>query len=237
MTRSGRFLSDAARAEVAGRLEGTLREGMKQASTASLKSAYFGAFRRTVTTPEGLAYLERVWRRQESIPGLTFAETDYIDMAQELALRHVARTDAILTEQHASITNSDRKARFAFVMPALSPDAAKRDAFFGSLALLENRAHERWVADGLRYLNHPLRRRHAERYVQPSLELLGRDPAHRRHLLPARLDECRARRPQLPGRGTNGHRVPRGPERLPAAPAAGHPAELGSADSGGSAPG
>ncbi len=167
------YLSDAARAEVAGRLEGTLREGMTRAATASLKSAYFGAFRRTVTTPEGLAYLERVWRRQESIPGLTFAETDYIDMAQELALRHVARTDAILTEQHASITNSDRKARFAFVMPALSPDAAKRDAFFGSLALLENRAHERWVADGLRYLNHPLRRGHAERYIQRSLELLG----------------------------------------------------------------
>ena len=167
-----RFLSDEARAAVAGPLEATLRGGLKQASTTSLKSAYFGAFRRTVTTREGLAYLERVWRRQESIPGLTFAETDFIEMAQELALRHVAGTDAILADQHASITNPDRKARFAFVMPALSPDPGGRDAFFASLALVENRAHERWVADGLRFLNHPLRRGHAERYIQTSLELL-----------------------------------------------------------------
>ena len=113
-----------------------------------------------------------MWRQQEPIAGLTFAENDFIDMAQELALRHVTGTEAILAEQHARITNPDRKARFAFVMPALSPDAEKRDAFFASLARVENREHERWVSDGLRFLNHPLRRAHAERYIQPSLEML-----------------------------------------------------------------
>ena len=64
-----RYLSDEERAAVAAPLEQALRAGMKQASTASLKSAYFGAFRRTVTTPDGLAYLERVWRRQEPDSG------------------------------------------------------------------------------------------------------------------------------------------------------------------------
>ena len=54
----------------------------------------------------------------------------------------------------------------------MSPDAPTRDAFFAGLARVENREHERWVSDGLRFLNHPLRRRHAERYIQPSLELL-----------------------------------------------------------------
>ncbi len=168
-----RYVSDAERTSIAGRLEQTLRAGLAQASTTSLKSAYFAAFRRTVTTPEGVAYLERVWRRQDAIAGLTFAENDFIDMAQELALRGGARTDAILAEQSARITNPDRQARFAFITPALSPDAGKRDAFFASLARVENRAHERWVADGLRFLNHPLRRAHAERYIQPSLEMLG----------------------------------------------------------------
>jgi aminopeptidase N len=168
-----RYVSDAERASIALRLEQTLRAGLAQASTASLKSAYFAAFRRTVTTPEGVAYLERVWRRQNQIAGLTFAENDFIDMAQELALRGGARTDTILAEQSARITNPDRQARFAFITPALSPDAAKRDAFFASLARIENRAHERWVTDGLRFLNHPLRRAHAERYIQPSLEMLG----------------------------------------------------------------
>jgi aminopeptidase N len=167
-----RYLPDSERAAAAGRLEQTLRAGIARASTASLKSAYFAAFRRTVTTPDGIAYLDRVWRRQERIPGLTFAETDFIDMAQELALRHVAGADAVLTEQHTRITNPDRKARFAFVMPALSPDARKRDAFFASLGRVENRQHERWVTDGLRYLNHPTRRSHAERYIKPGLDML-----------------------------------------------------------------
>ena len=173
------YLSDAARAEVPARSKGRFATGMTRAATASLKSAYFGAFRRTVTTPEGLAYLERVWRRQESIPGLTFAETDYIDMAQELALRHVARTDAILTEQHASITNPDRKARFAFVMPALSPDAAKRDAFFGSLARLENRAHEPMGGRRTAVPQSPAapRSRRALHPAEPGAP--GRDPAYR----------------------------------------------------------
>jgi aminopeptidase N len=167
-----RYLTDAERATVAGRIEQTLRSGLAQASTTSLKSAYFAAFRRTATTQDGIAYLERVWRRQESIAGLTFAETDFIDMAQELALRGVAATDAILADQHARIVNPDRKARFAFIMPALSPDTQQRDAFFASLAKAENRAQERWVTDGLRFLNHPLRRAHAERYIQPSLGML-----------------------------------------------------------------
>ncbi|RPI54151.1 MAG: aminopeptidase, partial [Acidobacteria bacterium] len=167
-----RYLSDAERAAAAVPLEQLLRAGMMQASTTSLKSAYFTAYRRTVTSREGLAYLERVWRNQEPVPGLTFAETDYIEMAQELALRHVANTDAILAEQLARIANPDRKARFAFVMPALSPDARTRDAFFASLAKVENRAHERWASDGVSFINHPLRRRHAERYIKPGLELL-----------------------------------------------------------------
>jgi aminopeptidase N len=168
-----RFLTDADRAAVAAHLEQVLRAGMKQAATTSLKSAYFGAFRQIVTTPEGLAYLERVWRRREPIPGLTFVENDYIDMAQELALRDVSGSAAILDEQHKNIANPDRKARFAFVMPALSSDVAARDAFFASLARVENRARERWVADGLAFISHPLRRQHAERYIKPGLELLS----------------------------------------------------------------
>jgi aminopeptidase N len=166
-----RYVSDAERASIAGRLEETLRAGLAKASTASLKSAYFAAFRRTVTTPQGLAYLERLWRR-EPIAGLTFAENDFIEMAQELALRGVPNTDAIIADQLGRITNPDRKARFAFVTPALSPDAQTRDAFLASLARVENRAHERWVVDGLRFVNHPLRRAHAERYIEPSLGIL-----------------------------------------------------------------
>jgi aminopeptidase N len=168
-----RFLTDEQRTAASTGLERAMLAGVQKAASTSLKSSYFGAFRRTVTSPEGLGYLERVWRKQAAIPGLTFAETDFINMAQELALRSVGATETILKEQHGLIANPDRKARFAFIMPALSPNPATRDEFFASLARVENREHEPWVVDALRFLNHPLRRNHAERYIKPSLDLLA----------------------------------------------------------------
>jgi aminopeptidase N len=167
------FLNDADRSRLVSQLESALKNGIEHSSGTSLKAAYFAAFRRIVTTSAGLDYLERVWRKQEIIAGLTFAETDYIAMAQELAVRGVPGTDRILAEQLANITNPDRRDRFVFALPALSPTEAVRDAFFASLANVENRRHEPWVLDALLFLNHPLRRAHAERYVDPSLRLLG----------------------------------------------------------------
>jgi aminopeptidase N len=84
----------------------------------------------------------------------------------------VPNTEDILADQLTRMTNPDRKARFAFIAPALSPDPQSRDAFFARLARVENRRQERWVADGLRFLNHPLRRAAAEKYIRPSLDLL-----------------------------------------------------------------
>ena len=114
-------------------------------------------------------------------------------------------------------------------MPALSPDAAKRDAFFASLARVENRAHERWVADGLRFLNHPLRRGHAERYIQPSLELLGEIQRTGDIFFPLDWTNAVLGGHNSPAAAQTVTAFPRGPEGLPAAPAAGHRAERGSA--------
>ena len=57
-------------------------------------------------------------------------------------------------------------------MPALSADPAVREQAFERFRKVENRRHEPWVLESLRYLNHPLREQHAERFVKPSLELL-----------------------------------------------------------------
>ena len=123
-------------------------------------------------TREGVEFLERVWRQRTAVPGLTFAETDYTAMALELAVRDVPGAQTILTEQLGRITNPDRKARLAFIIPALSGDEAMRDRFFASLADPANRRHEPWVIDAMAYLSHPLRAARAERYIRPSLDLL-----------------------------------------------------------------
>ena len=166
------FLPDGERAAVAPRVESALAAGMKDSVGRSLKAAYLNAFRAVVTTPSGVASLERLWRKQDTIPGLTFAESDFIAMAQELAVRNVKDADSVVIQQLRQIENPDRKGRFAFIMPALSPSEVTRDAFFRTLAKVENRRHEPWVIDALSYLNHPLRAAHARLYIRPSLDLL-----------------------------------------------------------------
>jgi aminopeptidase N len=168
-----KFMPQDARTLLAPTLEDALRQGLTRATTQSQKSAWFNAFRDTVLTTDGIQWLERVWAREERIPGLTFAEPDEITMAMELAVRGLPETDTILGTQLERIQNPDRKARFAFVMPALSADPAIRERSFERFRNVENRRREPWVLEALAYLNHPLRETHAQRFVRPALELLS----------------------------------------------------------------
>jgi aminopeptidase N len=167
-----RFLTPAERTVRAAALEPMLRAGLARAPTQSRKSAWFNAYRDTVLSRDGVAWLERVWRRDERVPGLTFAEPDEIAMALELAVRAVPGWSSVLETQLARTQNPDRKARFAFVTPALSADPAARERAFERFRDVENRRREPWVQESLVYLNHPLREVHARRFVLPALDLL-----------------------------------------------------------------
>jgi aminopeptidase N len=167
-----RHLPAAERTRRAPALEGVLRAGLDKAATTSLKAAFFSAFRDTALTGPSLAWMQSVFLRQEKIPGLTFAETDEIAMALELAVRQVPAWRTILETQRDRTQNPDRKARFEFVMPALSADPAVREQAFARLRDVENRRREPWALESLAYLNHPLREAHARRFVRPALELL-----------------------------------------------------------------
>jgi aminopeptidase N len=167
-----RFLPPEDRERVAPRVEALIRQRLEAAPARTAKAAWFQGLTRVATTPPTLAWLERVWRRQEKLEGLPLAEPDEIALAQELAVRQVPAWSEILDTQQGRITNPDRKARFAFVRPALDADGMVRDRFFASLSDVSNRRREPWVLEALGYLHHPLRAARAERYVQPSLELL-----------------------------------------------------------------
>jgi aminopeptidase N len=167
-----RFLPVDARLERARDLERRLWEGMQAARTPTLKATYFRAYRSAALTPEGIDRLRGIWSRRVTVPGVRLSEDDYTTLALELAVRGVPDAADILRSQERRITNPDRRARFAFVLPALSADTTARDAFFESLKEPANREHEPWVLDGLGYLHHPLRAARAERYILPSLQLL-----------------------------------------------------------------
>jgi aminopeptidase N len=168
-----KYLPPAERARRAPGFEQVLRDGLQRAATASQKGAWFRALQTTALTPDSVDWLRRVWAKSEGVPGLPLAEPDYIALALELAVREVEGSKTVLAEQLARIENPDRKERFAFVMPALSPDSAERDAWFRSLADVANRRREAWVLEGLSYLHHPLRAQASARYVAPSLDMLS----------------------------------------------------------------
>ena len=169
-----KFLTPAERTARAASAERTLRAGLDAATTASQKSAWFSALRRTALTAPTLTWLAAVWEKTETVPGLPFAEADYSALALELAVREVPRWSAILDGQLARIENPDRKARFQFIMPALSADPVVRERWFLSLKDVANRRREPWVLDGLDYLHHPLRASQSATYVRPAWSCSGR---------------------------------------------------------------
>ncbi len=142
----------AARSAVAGRAS-------TDAATPSQKASWLGALRNVSVTPPTVAWLRRVWEKAEEVPGLPLAETDYINLALDLAVREVEGWQDILTAQRGRIENPDRLARFVFVMPALSADPAERERWFRALADVENRRREPWVLEGLELSAPPASRR------------------------------------------------------------------------------
>jgi aminopeptidase N len=166
------FLPTADRDRLAPRLERVLRDGLDSAATSSVKSAWFSALRDTAITPPTLQWLEAVWRKSDTVPGLELAEPDFMALALDLAVREVPAWNGILDGELARIENPDRKARFAFVRPALSSDPGTRRAFFESLRDPKNRAREAWVLEAVGYLHHPLRAAASEAFIPQSLMML-----------------------------------------------------------------
>jgi aminopeptidase N len=167
-----KFLPPAARDALTPRLERILKDGLERAATSSLKSAWFSTLRDTARTPGTLQWLERIWRKTEEVPGLVLTEPDFVTLAQELAVRGMPAGQEILDLQLERTQNPDRKARLAFVRPALSPDQRVRDAFLGSLDDVQRRRREPWVLEALAYLHHPLRAEASRQYIPRALTML-----------------------------------------------------------------
>ena len=167
-----RFLPDSSRRAAAPGLEAALWRGLAKAGGPSRKGAWWTTIVAVTLTPDGIDRLQQIWSRREPPAGLPLAEPQYTALAEALALRSPSEAGQILETEQSRIANPDRLARFKFVRPALSADSAVRDSVFASFASVENRRRESWVLDAVGYLNHPLRARAAEAYIEPGLNLL-----------------------------------------------------------------
>ncbi|MBE0651607.1 MAG: hypothetical protein IH595_12315 [Bacteroidales bacterium] len=172
-----RFSDVKSRLALENKFEPLLWEKMQKAPDASMKSAYYHAWLSTALGKNAIHKMVSLWKGTLKIKGLPLSETDMTTLSYQLAVRVNSKTAKeipadILQQQLKRITNPDRKAEMAFVMPALSSDSAVRDNFFNQLKKPEMREHEPWVNTTLSYLNHPLRAKSSEKYITPALELL-----------------------------------------------------------------
>jgi aminopeptidase N len=154
------------------KLETVLWQTMLRQEESSTTKIFFDAFASLATSPDQLVKVRGIWSGDFVIDKLKLAENDYIELAEILAIRIPDDSEGIISEQLANTDNPDSHRRLAFIAPALSASSVTRDAFFDSLALVDNRNTESWVLDALARLHHPSRIQQSEKYILPSLELL-----------------------------------------------------------------
>ena len=145
---------------------------MNKVSDSGQKKVLYDAFANIALQESDVARLISLWNKTTTIKRLTLSENDFTNLAYQLAIRGVDEAEDILNQQLERISNPDRKAEMAFVIPALSSDQIVRDEFFEQLKNKEGRLKESWVLTALRYLHHPLRAKSSEKYIKPSLEIV-----------------------------------------------------------------
>ncbi|PIQ20670.1 MAG: aminopeptidase, partial [Cytophagales bacterium CG18_big_fil_WC_8_21_14_2_50_42_9] len=167
-----RLLKPTDRTALAPELEKELWQALEKNPTPNAKKLLFKTYQSIALTPAAQKQLYQIWEQEQPPAGVKLNEDDYTALAQALALRNYPHSQQLLTQQLARIKNPDRQQRLQFLMPALAPEAAVRDAFFASLQRAQNREKEAWVVTALSYLHHPLRHQTSEKYLPASLNLL-----------------------------------------------------------------
>ena len=145
---------------------------MELAATHQLKPCRMQLLRAliaTVASPEVCDTLYTIWE-EGAHPLLN--ESDYMNMAYELAIRFPDRHTAIIAAQRARLDNPDRIRQFDFISRAVTPDAAEQEALFHALLKAENRRIEPWALKALAYLCHHTRSSQAVKYIRPGLEAM-----------------------------------------------------------------
>lgn len=165
------YLDDASRLKISASVEAVLWDALARVFTPGRKGAYFDTLVDVTITESGTESLRRIWNGEETPEGLPLQEQQYIALAEALALRDPANSEAILDTQTQRITNLDRLARLNFIRPALGGNAAAHAELLANFADVAVRRQESWVLDAMGALHHPIRNEVALGLLRPSLDL------------------------------------------------------------------
>ena len=157
-----------AQAELETKIYGRLQEDLPS----NVKKTLFGLFESIAYSKTGKEKLYKIWNKEIKIPNLKLNEDDFSNMAMDLAIYKHEKSDEILRSTRQSISSSDKRKRFDFLLPSLSNDLSVREAFMASLKLQKNREKEAWVQVALANIHHPLRQDTSKKYLKECLDLV-----------------------------------------------------------------
>ena len=135
------------------------------------KELFFESWIRLARGTESLNQMIQIYENNLKIEGFSLSEQNRSQLALEIAMRS-PENSYLLQKELDREDNPDRKRRFEFIIPAVSPNKEERDAFFSKLKQAENRNPEPWVLDALYFLHHPLHEGQGKDYIVESLVLL-----------------------------------------------------------------
>lgn len=158
-------------AEACLRIEALLRARLAEQTHTGARAALFATFRAVASTPGAVSWLQALCSGASHIEGLRLGNTELVAVALELAVREARDLDALAQDLSPSL-DTEPRGFLAFVAPALSADAATRQAFVSGLASPAARRPEPWVIEALRWLHHPLHESRSVQYLRPGLDLL-----------------------------------------------------------------
>ena len=153
-----------------GLLESTLWQIITTSSVQQHRLQAFRSYHSLAKSPEAIATLYNIWKKQQAPAGCSLSESDYIGLSYVLALCLPEQADEVVNMQQSRITNPDREREYAFISPSVSPHKEVRDSVFASLLIAENRRVEPWASAALANLNHHSRQKEAIAYIRPALE-------------------------------------------------------------------
>ncbi|RIW17020.1 peptidase M1 [Algoriphagus lacus] len=167
-----KFLSEKERETQLSTLEEELWQLLQQDLPTNLKKTVFNLFSGIAFNPSGQDRLFKVWAKEIELANLKLNPDNFTNLAMNLAVFGHPDADLILKEERARITNTDKLARFDFLVPALSQNPAVRDSLFVSFREAQNREKEAWVLSACGYIHHPLRQKESLKHIPLALELM-----------------------------------------------------------------
>ena len=119
-------------------LEKELWQEVEGGKSAQFRLQAFRQFVGIALSDEAANRMYSVWKDDHKPGGVFLSERDYIGLSYQLAMHLPERADEIVEEQLSRISNTDRRAEYLFVSPAVSASKAVRDSVFDALLVADN---------------------------------------------------------------------------------------------------